>query len=68
MTAAVAAPIRTARLDLLPLRVEHAAEMAGVLADPGLYTFIGGVPPPMAVLRPRYQRWAAGPADPAVSW
>ena len=37
--------ISTARLDLLPLRVEHAAEMAEVLADPALHTFTGGTWP-----------------------
>jgi RimJ/RimL family protein N-acetyltransferase len=60
--------IRTARLDLRPLRVAHAAEMTGVLADPALYTFTGGAPPTAAELRSRYQRWAAGSPDPAVSW
>ena len=33
--------LRTARLDLAPLTVEDAAEMAVVLADPGLYAFTG---------------------------
>jgi RimJ/RimL family protein N-acetyltransferase len=60
--------IRTARLDLRPLRVAHAAEMAGVLADPALYTFTGGAPPTAAELRSRYQRWVAGSPDSGVSW
>lgn len=46
-------PIVTRRLDLLPLREAHAEEMAGVLADPALYTHIGGVPPTAATRLPR---------------
>ncbi len=60
--------IGTGRLDLLPLAAEHATEMAGVLSDPALYTFTGGAPPGPAALRARYERWAAGSPDPAVSW
>lgn len=63
-----AAPIRTGRLDLLPVRAGHAEEMAGVLADPALYGFIGGSPPAAAALRGRYERITAGSPDPAVSW
>lgn len=58
--------ISTARLDLLPLQVEHAAEMAQVLADPALHTFIGGAPLTPEALPTRYQRLAAGSPDPAV--
>lgn len=58
----------TARLDLLPLLVAHADEMAVVLSDPGLYTFIGGRPATADELRARYQRQLAGPPDPAVAW
>jgi hypothetical protein len=36
--------VRTARLALLPLRVEHAGEMAEVLSDPALHAFTGGAP------------------------
>ena len=61
-------PIRTARLDLLPLRVDHAGEMAEVLADPRLHTFTGGVPHSPAALRARYERLVSGSPDPAVSW
>jgi RimJ/RimL family protein N-acetyltransferase len=68
VTSIVAQRIRTPRLDLLPLQVGHAAEMASVLADPALYDFIGGTPLGPAELRARYQRLVAGPADPAVSW
>lgn len=62
------AVIRTARLDLVPLRVEHADEMAAVLADPALHTFIGGAPDGVTALRARYGRMLAGSPDPAVSW
>ncbi|NUT53447.1 MAG: GNAT family N-acetyltransferase [Saccharothrix sp.] len=60
--------ISTARLDLLPLRVEHAAEMAEVLADPALHTFIGGTPLSPEALLTRYERLAAGSPDPAQRW
>ncbi|MFC4500534.1 MULTISPECIES: GNAT family N-acetyltransferase [Streptomyces] len=60
--------ITTARLLLLPLRVEHAAEMADVLSDPALHTFIGGTPSTPMALRARYERLVAGSPDPAVSW
>jgi RimJ/RimL family protein N-acetyltransferase len=60
--------IGTSRLILLPLRPEHAAEMAGVLADPALHEFIGGAPLAPSALRARYERLAAGSPDPAVSW
>jgi RimJ/RimL family protein N-acetyltransferase len=68
MIAISAEPISTARLDLLPLRVEHAAEMAAVEADPGLFTFTGGSPPTVEALRARYERLVAGSSDPGVSW
>lgn len=60
--------IATARLDLVPLLVEHADEMATVLADSALHRFIGGAPADREALRTRYRRLVAGPADPAVSW
>lgn len=60
--------ISTDRLDLLPLRVEHAAEMAEVLADPVLHTFIGGTPHTPEALHARYERLAAGSPDPAERW
>lgn len=53
--------IETPRLRLVPLRVEHADEMAAVLADPHLHYFIGGVPSTPAELRARYERLVAGP-------
>ena len=61
-------PISTDRLDLLPLRADHADEMAGVLADPALYDFTGGVPPTPRSLRARYERQVAGSGDPAERW
>jgi RimJ/RimL family protein N-acetyltransferase len=60
--------ISTDRLDLLPLRVEHAGEMAAVLSDPALHTFIGGEPDDEQALRSRYERMTAGSPDPAVTW
>jgi RimJ/RimL family protein N-acetyltransferase len=55
-----AEPIETPRLTLEPLRVEHASEMAEVLADPRLYDYIGGTPPSPAQLRTRYALQVAG--------
>ncbi|WP_447035264.1 GNAT family N-acetyltransferase [Streptomyces sp. DSM 118878] len=60
--------IRTARLDLVPLRVEHADALAVVLDDPALHTFIGGAPDDVGALRARYRRMLAGSPDPGVSW
>ena len=68
MAAIDAQRMSTPRLDLLPLQVAHATEMASVLADPVLHDFIGGAPLGPAELRARYQRLVAGSADPAVSW
>jgi RimJ/RimL family protein N-acetyltransferase len=68
MSALQAQAIGTGRLDLLPLGVEHAEEMAAVLSDPALHAFIGGAPDTPHALRSRYQRLAAGSPDPAVSW
>ncbi|MFE9793868.1 GNAT family N-acetyltransferase [Streptomyces goshikiensis] len=62
------AGIAARRLDLLPLAVGHAAEMALVLADPALYAFTGGTPLPPEALRARYARLVAGSPDPAVVW
>ncbi len=68
MSVIAAQAISTRRLDLLPLHVEHAEEMAAVLSDPALHTFIGGTPDTPQALRSRYQRMTAGSPDPAVSW
>ena len=50
------------RLVLEPLRADHAEEMAVVLDDPGLHTYIGGVPGTLDELRDRYARQVAGPS------
>ena len=68
MTAITAQPIPAQRLALVPLRAEHAGEMAAVLADPELYAFTGGSPPTPQELHARYQRWTAGSPDASVSW
>ncbi|WP_405986998.1 GNAT family N-acetyltransferase [Streptomyces sp. NBC_00872] len=68
MSPLAAQAISTRRLDLLPLHAEHAEEMAAVLSDPALHTFIGGTPDTPQALRSRYQRMTAGSPDPAVSW
>jgi RimJ/RimL family protein N-acetyltransferase len=63
-----AVTIRTARLELVPVRVQYAEEMARVLGDPALYTYIGGTPESVEQLRSRYERWSAGSPDPMVTW
>ncbi len=68
MNSLAAQPFSTERLDLLPLRVEHAEEMAKVLSDPALHAFIGGAPDTEQALRARYERMTAGSPDPTVSW
>jgi hypothetical protein len=60
--------VRTERLVLLPLLVEHAEEMAALLTDPLLHTFTGGSPLSAEALRSRYERLMAGSPDPAVAW
>jgi len=49
----------TERLDLEPLAVAHAAELAPLLDDPSLHEFIGGAPLSAAALADRYARLAA---------
>jgi RimJ/RimL family protein N-acetyltransferase len=49
----------TERLDLEPLAVAHAAELAPLLDDASLHVFTGGVPLSAAALAARYARWAA---------
>lgn len=55
-----APPLAGERLDLDPLRVEHAEEMASVLDDPALHTFTGGEPVTLEDLRSRYGRQVVG--------
>ena len=65
----VAADISSGRLDLEPLRVDHAAEMAPLLGDVSLYNFIGGDPPSAADVRSRYERQVVGSsADGSQRW
>jgi RimJ/RimL family protein N-acetyltransferase len=61
--------IRTPRLALEPLAVEHAAEMVPVLADPALYAWTGGEGPTLTVLEDRYAAQAAGASpDATAGW
>ncbi len=60
--------IATDRLDLVPLRPDDADEMAGVLADPSLYAFIGGEPPTLDELRVRFPKWAHGSPRSGEDW
>jgi RimJ/RimL family protein N-acetyltransferase len=64
----IATRFDTARLAMLPLQVEYAAEMANVLADPNLYTFTGGEPPTVEALENRYCRQLAGPSRTEEHW
>jgi RimJ/RimL family protein N-acetyltransferase len=64
-----AVPLETLRLTLEPLRVDHAEEMAPVLADAELYTFTDGEPPTLEELRARYARQVTGRSPDGVeSW
>ncbi len=56
-------PLTTKRLQLEPLRVEHADELAPLLADPVLHAFIGGTPATLGELRDRYARQVVGRSD-----
>src|SRR4051794_25565426 len=53
---------------MLPLKVEYAGQMAKVLADPALYTFIGGEPPTVERVEARYRRQLEGPGHPDEHW
>ena len=46
--------LRTARLSLEPLRVDHAEEMAPLLDDARLFDYTGGSPMTLEELRSRY--------------
>jgi RimJ/RimL family protein N-acetyltransferase len=62
-------PLTTEHLVLDPLRVEDAEEMAPLLDDPGLHTYIGGVPATVDELRDRYRRQVGGRSpDGAQRW
>ncbi|GAB3838358.1 GNAT family N-acetyltransferase [Kribbella italica] len=64
----IATKFSTERLELLPLAVEYAEEMAAVLAAPELYGFTGGEPPSVEQLTQRYQKQTAGPGRPGEYW
>lgn len=53
---------------LEPLRVDHAEEMAPLLDDVRLHTFIGGEPASMTELRLRYGRLVIGHSDEGAAW
>jgi RimJ/RimL family protein N-acetyltransferase len=52
--------VELTRVRLEPLRLADAAEMVDVLADPGLYTVIGGRPPTLDELPGQYRRQLVG--------
>ncbi|HET9420820.1 MAG TPA: GNAT family N-acetyltransferase [Nocardioides sp.] len=52
--------VHAPRLQLEPLRPDHADEMAPLLDDAGLHEFIGGEPASLDDLRARYTRQAVG--------
>lgn len=58
----------TPRLDLDPLQVDDAPDVSHALADPALYTVIGGEPPDAERLRTRFAAMLAGPEDPDETW
>jgi hypothetical protein len=57
---AEAQPLLSERLVLEPLRVEHADEMAPLLDEPTLHTFIGGNPATLQELRGCYAQQVIG--------
>lgn len=64
-----AEPIRTARLLLEPLRVDHARQAATAFGDFALHEFIGGSPSSEEQLRSRYERQVVGQsADGTRMW
>lgn len=56
----VACRLESERLDLEPLRPEHADELAPVLYDVSLHRFIGGQPESSDALRARFERQSLG--------
>jgi len=69
MSSPSTARLTTSRLDLVPLTPGDADEMATVLGDEQLYSFIGGVPPTVEQLRERYRRLVVGgSADGRQEW
>jgi RimJ/RimL family protein N-acetyltransferase len=59
----------TERLELEPLRVEHADDLAPLLDDAELCRYTGGRPPTLEQLRRRFRRQVAGrSADGSQCW
>lgn len=65
----LAEPIQTRRLNLEPLRIEHAHQAAAVFNDVSLHEFMGGAPASEEQLRDRYRRQIVGQsADGTQMW
>jgi RimJ/RimL family protein N-acetyltransferase len=61
--------LHTPRLELEPLRIEHAAEAARAFDDERLHRFTGGTPATEAELRERYGRQVVGHSpDGSETW
>ena len=64
-----AVALRTERVSLEPLSVEHASEMLAALAPQNLYRFTGGEPPTLEELETRYRRQVGGQSeDGSAGW
>ncbi|GGS29814.1 GNAT family N-acetyltransferase [Actinokineospora fastidiosa] len=63
-----AEPLGDELVVLEPLCVEHAEEMAAVLADGELYAFTGGEPPTPGRLRGRYEAQVRGRSADGGQW
>jgi RimJ/RimL family protein N-acetyltransferase len=68
----LAPALRTRRLSLEPLRLDHADEMAPLLDDPRLFAFTGGSPGTLDELRRRYEQrlttWSADRDERWLNW
>ncbi|MEA2191626.1 MAG: hypothetical protein QOI73_1747 [Solirubrobacteraceae bacterium] len=60
--------LRSERLSLEPLRVDHAGEMAPLLADARLYEFTGGEPPTAEQLAASYRRRVSADGSDGRRW
>jgi RimJ/RimL family protein N-acetyltransferase len=60
--------LRTERLLLEPLHVDHTEEMAPLLDDPRLHLFTGGNPPTLADLRTGYEQHLTGRSAAGGRW
>jgi RimJ/RimL family protein N-acetyltransferase len=60
--------LRTSRLVLEPLSVDHATEMVDVLSSPSIYTFVGGRAPTLGELTAHYERQVAGSGRADETW